>query len=67
MFPSLTVHFGLICHREVRILQLFENIVPKTQEVITMAKVHDEERRNSHSYRMLLWCANKGPFMRGEW
>ena len=38
IFPSLTVHFGFISHGEVRILQLFENIVPKIREVTTLEK-----------------------------
>ena len=38
VFLSLTVHVGFISRREVRILQLFENIVPKVQEVTTLEK-----------------------------
>ena len=38
IFPSLTVHFVFISHREVRILQLFENIMPEIQEITTVEK-----------------------------
>jgi hypothetical protein len=38
IFPSLTVNYGFISHGEVRIQQLFENIVPKIQEVTTLEK-----------------------------